>query len=208
MNMKKVMMMVALAGCALGAMTLSSCGSDDDNNGGNTGTEPTPAYWTFEAVYVADPSACPDTKNVFDITAQYPDGKGGMKIETGVEQNTTTTVAKVTSMNLDGTSTTVELKGKTFAYTSSTFGGNDEVTFTFVQAIKSSYVYAEGLSVDPCIGYRYTVYDKNGNSITSQEHILYQKLQGINKWDAFKSLYPKTIKYTVSVSKDGTLTVE
>lgn len=206
--MKKVMMMLALAGCALGAMSLSSCGSDsDNNNGGNTGgeTKGTPAYWTFEAIYGADASTFPDTKNVFDISVQYPDGNGGTKTESGVEQNTTKKVATATYQNSDGTTTKVDLMGKKFSFTSKTFGGSDVVTFT--QAIKPSYVYSEGLSVDPCFGYSYTVYDKNNNVILSKENIQYHKQEGIRNWESWSGRFPKTIKYTISASKDGTITV-
>lgn len=208
-NMKKVMMMLALAGCTLGAMSLSSCGSDsDNNNGGNTGgeTKGTPAYWTFEAIYGADASTYPDTKNVFDISVQYPDGNGGTKTETGVEQNTTNKVATATYQNSDGTTTKVDLMGKKFSFTSKTFGGSDVVTFT--QAIKSSYVYTDKVDVDYGFGYAYTVYDAKGNVIKASEvKMSYEKKTGISNWESWSGRFPKTVKYTISASKDGTITV-
>lgn len=200
-------MMAALVGCALGAMTLASCGDDDSNNGGNTPeTKGTPAYWTFEAGFGTDDTKGDATRDMFSVSVTYPEN-GTTVTKTNLEQGTQT-VGTVKETIL---SQSVTLTGTKISFTSTTFDGNDKVVFT--QAIKEGYTYPTtgAPSANFIYVYTLTVYDKSGNVLTTKPSpFIYQHLDGIqsDKWDKFVATYPKTTSYNITVSKDGSVTVK
>lgn len=200
-------MMAALVGCALGAMTLASCGDDDSNNGGNTPeTKSTPAYWTFEAGFGIDLAQNDATRDIFAVSVAYPEN-GTTVTKTGLELGT----ELVGTAKESPVAASVTLTGTKISFTSTTFGGNDEVVFT--QAVKDTYQYpntdAGEAKPSANFGYGYTlkVYDKSGNVITTKaEPFLYQHLKNLKK--GFETLYPQTTSYNITVSKDGSVTVK
>lgn len=104
-------MIAAFIGCALGAMTLTSCGSDDDNNSGGGGGDSkttTPAYWVATITYT---NLGTDTKDAVNLSVTCPDDNGKMQTYSGLENESSRTITfksytfgeEITTVNVKAT---------------------------------------------------------------------------------------------------------
>lgn len=179
--MKKFLMMVAFLGCALGAMTLASCGDDDDSsNGGGGGGGNTPSDITTDTVAVrweasvgiilADSTNFPDSKDIFDVTITYPK-------EVGSADRITLTSAEQKTIN-----------GKSYiTLKSNKFGILDSVTVSI--KIKDSYIFEAPAKLGINHYYSGNAYNKAGQNTGI---ILVELVNGLSlsteeKWNRYKT---------------------